>query len=205
MNFRTLSSEALSNFATNVATLLGGTELSAIDSNVRADLATAIGTLPDTLATKAADVATADGTNKAAVSSRNETRADVVALMSQVRKALGAGLAPKEQYDLCGFDYPLIPASAFIPQDPTELAVAGFSNGVNKGTFRGNNPSGRVSYEVWRRVGDTGAWSMIRHTRKQKFQDSPVTPGQYYEYKVRASAARADSNFSNSSVVYGAV
>ncbi len=31
----------------------------------------------------------------------------------------------------------------------------------------------------------------------------PVTPGQYYEYKVRAAAPKSVSNFSNSAVVYG--
>ncbi|MEP6848972.1 MAG: hypothetical protein ABI999_08945, partial [Acidobacteriota bacterium] len=67
----------------------------------------------------------------------------------------------------------------------------------------GNNKSGSVVYQVWRRQGDTGAWGLLATTKKQTFTDAPVTPGQYYEYKARASAARSVSHFSNSAVVYG--
>jgi hypothetical protein len=59
-------------------------------------------------------------------------------------------------------------------------------------------------YEIWRRHGDEGPWGIIATTRKQAFADTPVTPGQYYEYKVRAVAAKSTSNYSNSAVVYGA-
>ena len=205
MNFRSLPALGLADFADNVGTLLAGTQLAAIDSNVRTDLATAVGTLPDTLATQAANVETAKAAAKAAVSERNATIKQIYALMAQVRDALQAGIAPQEQYDLAGFEGPPIRSGSFIPSDPTNLAVVGASNGVNTGQFKGNNRTGRVQYEIWRREGDTGGWGMLMSTSKQKFQDTPVRPGQYYEYKVRARAAKAISNFSNSSVVYGAV
>jgi hypothetical protein len=38
---------------------------------------------------------------------------------------------------------------------------------------------------------------------KLRFAELDVTPGQYYEYKVRARAAKNVSLFSNSAVVYG--
>jgi hypothetical protein len=62
-----------------------------------------------------------------------------------------------------------------------------------------------VSYEIWRRQGDSGQWQLQRSISKQGFVETGVTPGQYYEYKVRAVAKRAISNFSNSAVVYGVV
>ena len=109
-------------FCKNVATLLAGTELAAINSDVRTDLTTAIGTMPATLGTQALGVTTLEGQRKGAVTERDTTRKQLNALMSQVRAALKAGLAPKEQYDWCNFDYPPIPVGAYIPQDPTDLA-----------------------------------------------------------------------------------
>lgn len=203
MNFRTLSENDLSDFAANVSTLLGGSELEAIDPNVRADLTRAIGTLPSELSTQTAAATAAEGERKAAVSARNATRGQIRALMAQVRDALRAGLAPKKQYDLCGFDYPST-RSPYEAQDPTDLSAFGYSNGINSIRFSGNNKSGQVIYEIWRRHGDTVDWGLHATTRKQSFADTGITPGQYYEYKVRAVAARSISNFSNSAVVYGA-
>jgi hypothetical protein len=203
MNFRTLGENDLADFAENVKTLLGGTDLAAIDPNVRADLESAIGTLPATLDAQTGDAFIKEDERKAAISSRNVTRGQVIALMSQVRDALRAGLAPKKEYDLCGFDYPKTPPSTYVASDPTALSAFGYSNGVIRGRFSGNNKPGRVTYEIWRREGDEGPWGLHMTTRRQNFMDAPVIPGRYYEYKVRATAAKSVSNFSNSAVVYG--
>ena len=88
-------------------------------------------------------------------------------------------------------------------QVPSDLAVEGFSNQENRGRFRGNNASGTVVYEVWRREGDEGPWGLRMAVKKQSFTDAGVTPGQYYEYRVRAVAATNMSGWSNSAVVYG--
>ena len=61
-----------------------------------------------------------------------------------------------------------------------------------------------MTYEIWRMHGDTAPWGIIATTRRQAYTDTPVTPGQYYAYKVRAVAATNQSNFSNVAVVYGA-
>lgn len=203
MNFRRLNEQQLADFAANVSTLLGGASLPSIDPAVRTDLVAAIGTKPADLATQAASAAVAETTRKAAVSTKNKTRTDVVALMSQVRDALKAGLGPKTEYDLCGFDFPLAPSTGYEAQDPTDLSAYGFSNGINKIRWVGNNKPGLVVYEIWRRHGDTAPWSLHGTSKKQSFTDTPVSPGQYYEYKVRAAAAKSTSNFSNSAVVYG--
>lgn len=201
-DFRALDPNALADFAENVSTLLGGTELSAIDSNVRTDLLTAIGTLPASLATLAADQVIAIDSAKAATSVRNEVSSSVVALMAQVRDSLKAGLAPKDQYDLCGFDYPKV-RSINIPVAPTGLSGDGTSNGVNNLVYSGNNPQGGVVYEMHRRSGDEGPWALLGTTTRQKYKDTPVTPGQYYEYKVRAVNSNGQSDFSGSVVIYG--
>ena len=129
---------------------------------------------------------------------------------SQLEKKLGtvqdfliANEGPEADYDRCGFNFPKA-KSTVIANDPTELTAVGTSNGVNSLTFKGNNKSGSVVYEIWRRHGDDAPWGIIATTKKQTYEDKPVTPGQYYEYKVRAVAAKSTSNFSNSAVVYGA-
>lgn len=145
----------------------------------------------------------AESERNSAVSMKNGTRNQLITLLVQVRDNLKAGLAKKEQYDLCGFDFAEKPQGPYVPLDPTDLSAFGYSNGVNKLAFKGNNPSGSVTYEIWRRQGDEGPWGVLGSTKKQSFTDTPVTPGQYYEYKVRAVASKSVSNFTNSAVVYG--
>ena len=79
------------------------------------------------------------------------------------------------------------------------------SNGVNKLRFDGNNGWSRIQYEIWRREGRSGSWMLLSTTSKQSFTDTPVVPGQFYEYKVRALAATAVSAFSGTAVVYGMI
>lgn len=204
MNFRRLSDNDLADFVGNVATLLAGTQLTAIDTAVRTQLGTAIGTLPQDQGTQTAAAGVARSERKAAVSLKNATREQLIDFMTQVRNALLAGLAPKSQYDLCGFDFRESGGGkSYEAVAPTELSAFGYSNGVNELKFKGNNNLNAVVYEIWRRQRDTGAWSLHKATKKQSFRDTPVTPGQYYEYKVRAAAAKSASPFSNSAAVYG--
>jgi len=204
MNFRRLSDKELADFAANVLTLLGGTQLKSIDSTLRTRLVSSLGTLPTDLSTKSATAGVAEAGRMAAVSAKNSTREQVIAGMSQVKNALLVSLASKDQYDLCGFDFREPVIGPYVPQPPTDLSAFGYSNGVNVTKFKGNNRSGSVVYEIWRRQGDTGAWGLLATTKKQSFTDAPVTPGQFYEYRARATAARSVSHYSNSAVVYGA-
>ncbi len=205
MNYRQMNAGLTADFAENVATLLGGTALSAIDAALRADLLALIGTLPADLAAAQADVLVQYDEAIASVSARNAIKSDLDTVLSQVAASLRAGLAPKEQFDLCGFTYPFGPRVRVIPSAPTDLSVFGTSNGLNTGRFTGNNRPASVQYEVWRREGAEGEW-MLRNTEtKQSFSDWPVVPGQYYEYKVRAKAATEMSAFSGTAVVYGVV
>lgn len=204
MNYRRLSDNDLADFAGNVATLLAGTQLAAINTAVRTQIATAIGTLPQDLSAQTAAATVAEAERMSAVSVKNATREQLIGFMAQVRNALVAGLAPKAQFALCGFDFREGPAGSYEAQAPTDLSAFGYSNGVNLIKFKGNNRANAVVYEIWRREGDDGKWVMHKATKKQSFSDTPVTPGQYYEYKVRATAAKSISAFSNSAVVYGA-
>src|SRR6202008_2966910 len=98
MNIRQLSDNDLADLATRVVGLLGGTELSAIESHVRAELVTVFGTLPADLAAQTAEAAEIDSERMAATSAKNMTRAQVIETLVRVQNALKAGLAPKDQF-----------------------------------------------------------------------------------------------------------
>jgi hypothetical protein len=151
-----MNNNEMAAFAVNVINLLHGPELDAIDSNVRAALVAAFGSLPAVLIAQTADAVVAEDERKAKISSRNATTAAIALLLGQTRDLLKAHFAPKMQFDLAGFDYPSTTITRYVAQDPTDLSVIGFSNGVNKGKFVGKNKSDRVVYDIWRRTGHDG-------------------------------------------------
>src|SRR5688572_15881614 len=148
MDYSQMNASATADFAENVATLLGGTALTAIDAAVRADLLTLIGTLPADLSAAQADVVVQYDQAVASVSARNDLKDDLDTVLGQVAANLRAGLAPKEQFDLCGFTYPFGTRSRVIPNAPTALSAFGTSNGLNTGRFTGNNRPASVYYEI---------------------------------------------------------
>ena len=75
------------------------------------------------------------------------------------------------------------------------LSASATGPGLNRIEFSG----GSDSYEIWRRHGDTVDWYLHATIAEQAFDDSGITPGQYYEYKVRP----VGGEFSPSVVVYG--
>jgi|ERR1035437_476520 hypothetical protein len=205
MDFRKLRGIELSAFARNVLTLLAGNDLPAINDNIRTNLVSAIGVLPDDLAEQANAAFAAETQRMAAISVRRKLDGQLHNLMSQVKKSLDAGLATNDQYELCGFDPRVNPVSRYVPQNPTDLSVSMLSSGLIKGKFAGNNKKNRVFYEVWRRENAIGEWIYHIATRKRSFIEILATPGQHYEYKVRAVAAASVSNFSNTAIVNGKV
>jgi hypothetical protein len=203
MDVTKLPDRELADFTANLVSLLSGTDLASIDSHVRADLVADFGTKPADLGTQTAAAAAADNEKQSAFSTKDETRAELITLSRRTRDFLKAAIAPKKEFDLAGFDFPGPRSNTYVAQNPSNMAAVGFSNGVNTGQFRGNNKAGMVTYEVWRREGDEGKWHIQILTTRQSFKDEGITPGQYYEYRVRARAARTVSDFSNPTVVYG--
>ncbi len=203
MNYRDLSDAELVDFAKNVAKKLTEHEVTCLDNAVADDLAAALTPLNAGFETKIEESAESEATTQAINAQKRAQRSQVEEKLGNIQDFLTANNGDEADYDRCGFNFPKT-RSTVIANDPTELTAVGTSNGVNTLTFKGNNKSGTVVYEIWRRQGDEGPWGIIATTRKQGYADTPVTPGQYYEYKVRAVAAKSTSNFSNSAVVYGA-
>jgi hypothetical protein len=203
MRIDKLTPVALAQFGANLVTLLGGTELSSIDASLRTALIAEIGTKPAELMAQDAAIETLKAQLSAAYATREATFDGLAGNCKQVRDTLKAVIAPRDQYELAGFDAPDMIKTTYVAQTPSGLSVVGFSNGVNKGKFKGNNKSASVVYEIWRRQRDSGDWGIITITKHGKFTDNAVTPGLFYEYKVRAQAAKNTSEWSNTAVVYG--
>ena len=112
--------------------------------------------------------------------------------------------SPGSEFEACGFDAPDTTRSAVVPQTPTDLSATGFSNGVNVTRWISHNRSGSVIFQLDCKIGDTADYVQVGATRSQTFRHLGVTPGQVYQYRVRAVAARgAFSEWSNLAVVYG--
>ena len=88
-------------------------------------------------------------------------------------------------------------------QVPGSFSAKSVEQGVNRIEFAASG-SEETAYEIWRRHGDTVDWYLHSTTTASGFEDRGVTPGQYYEYKVRAVRGDSMSEFSPSAVVYGA-
>lgn len=205
MSIARLNDNDLAELAANLVTLLEGGDLPGIDPYVRAALLAEFGTKPAEFKAKVTAALIADEKKKAAFSSKRLVRADLIAFGQRTSDALKAGTAGKDQFDLARLGFRSKRVNEYIAQTPTDMAATGFSNGVNRGRFKGNNRSTSVIYEIWRREGADRPWRVHIHTQKQTFDDKAVTPGRYYEYRVRAVAAKNTSGFSNSTIVYGVI
>jgi hypothetical protein len=129
---------------------------------------------------------------------------DVQRLLQDLKYGMKSVESPAADYDALGFDPPAETRGIVTPQTPTELAATGFSNGVNSLTFVGNNPPASVTYIVEAKIGDTAPYVIVGTCTKQSFRHTGVIPGQFYQYRVRAQAARnLVSDWSNEAVVYG--
>lgn len=85
---------------------------------------------------------------------------------------------------------------------PSGLSAKGLPGAVNELQFGGGGDD--ITFEIWRRHGDTVDWYLHATTSEPSFTDAEVKPGQYYEYKVRAVQGESVSEFSPSAVAYGA-
>jgi len=134
-----------------------------------------------------------------------QTAADtVVKLLSELKFAMQGVDATPDQYDALGMTAPTTTRVPVTPKTPTDLAATGFSNGVNSLTWTGNNTSGSVVYAIEVKIGDTAPYVLLATATRQDYRHEGVTPGQFYQYRVRAQAARnVVSGWSNEAVVYG--
>lgn len=204
MDYRKLTDADLADFAKNLAERLAEHAVASLDNTLQDTLAATLDPLYSTFDLRIENGVKNTAIKQSAIADKQIMREDLLERLATVRNYLVATTSAKTYFELCGFTYPKKPGPV-IAQAPTNLSASGSSNGVNRLTFNGNNKLGTVVYEMWRLNGDTAPWGIIGTTRRQAYYDTPVVPGEYYNYKVRAVAATNTSDFSNVAVVYGSV
>lgn len=204
MNYRNLSDADLAEFAKNIVGKLTHGTVACFDVGLAHELAAALGSLCNELDANIDRCISLSADARAAFANKRGTRNAIFASLGTIHNYLGSLKGREADYESCGLTYRKSP-SMVVAADPTDVSVIGSSNGVNTIIFRGNHVFASVVYEIYRRPDRSAPWVLIGTARKQAYADTPVTPGQFYEYKVRAVAARTRSNFSDVGVIYTAV
>ena len=128
----------------------------------------------------------------------------VIKVLAELKFSMRGVDSTPDQYDALGFDPPETTRTPVIPMTPSGLEASGFSNGINQLFWVGNNASGSVVYAIEVKIGDTAPYILLATATTQRYEHTGVTPGQFYQYRVRAQAARnVNSGWSNEAVVYG--
>ena len=203
MNPRTLTRADLAIYARNTATAIAAGRVKGFTPEQNAAMSAALAAEADGLKDDDRQAVAALAAYRSLVTLAQQRGAKIVKILTAYKFAMRGVGADEGEYEVVGFDPPADPRSRVKPKRPSWLSATGFSNGVNKLKFKGNNVPGRVTYIVEANRGDGAGWFLIGSTRKQSFEHKPVVPGQRYEYRVRAEATRGQvSSWSNKGVVY---
>ncbi|CAN5528068.1 hypothetical protein BH10ACI3_BH10ACI3_26900 [soil metagenome] len=204
MNYRNLADADLADFSKNIENQLTSHSVDGIDNLLADDLAATLTPINTGYTTTIEAGVTQTAVKQSTIADKQTQREELLTRLATIRNYLVAAGVPRKSYEICGYSAPATPVTV-IANDPTDLVASGTSNGVNRIKWSGNNKNGSVTYEIWRLNGDTVPFAIIATTKKQVYVDTPVTPGEVYNYKVRAVASTNMSNFSNIAVVYGAL
>lgn len=199
MDFRKLSDADLVNFTENLsvqAPTVAGTVIPAA-------LLTSVDSAKDSLSISTDASLNAISESQSVTETKNLNRNTLIAKLAQIKQTMRANQNPKSDFELLGFgalDFEPTPINA---QAPSSLVATGDSTNRNYLRWKGNNKSGSVVYVIEFTAGDTQSFSYLANTKSQKFTHTNVTPGQVYQYRVKAQAAKTESAWSNTAVVYG--
>jgi hypothetical protein len=203
MNPRALTREEVAEFARNVLAALAAGKVKGFSPEQVAELSASLTAALERLASADLKAVEAKTVYHAAITDASQAEAEVNTILTDIKFGMRSARSGAEEYKALGFDPPAEPGRIIEPQAPTDLTATGFSNGVNVLKFTGNNVPGRVTYAIEARESRDGDYVMIGLTRKQTFKHTPVTPGQFYQYRVRSEATRGlVSAWSNEAVVY---
>lgn len=194
----------LVNFAANLATAVANGMVSgflAAQNTAFSDAVTDANALLDANET---DAVNSLATYQMEVHEAQDAAVALRLLIQNVKDAMRAVNSPGSEYVALGFDMPVFDRQVVIPETPTDLAAFGTSNGVNQLSFVSHNIPGTVTFAIQAIIGDTADYILVGTTTQQKWNHLGVVPGQFYQYRVRAQAARnVVSDWSNEAVVYG--
>jgi hypothetical protein len=203
MNVNNLTRAELADFAKNAATQVAAGKVTGLLAEQALAISEALMSEADELAELdqqqvAIRAASIEITRKARDKSVRVSR-----LLQSLKYGMKSVRSPAAQFDAVGFDPPVRTRQIVTPQTPSELAVTGYSNGVNSLRFVGNNKPNSVRYIVEAKIGGSQQYAIVGVSKSQRFKHLGVTPGIPYQYRVQAQAARGSiSDWSNEAMVY---
>ena len=199
-----LSRADLVDFTTNAATGVAGGKVTGFLAAQNTAISDALTDANAVLAAANLAAVEARSASKEATQIAQDAAFEVQQQLQDLKFGMKSVESPAADYDAIGFDPPVETRTIVTPNRPTELEAEGFSYGINQLTFVGNNATGSVTYVIEAKIGDTAPYVIVGTCTKQAFKHTGVIPGQFYQYHVRAQAARnLVSDWSNEAVVYG--
>lgn len=205
MNPNKITREELVDFATNCATQVADGAVTGFLAAQNTAFSDALNDANAVLAAANLSATEAEAAWHGAIGTAQDAATAVLLIIQNIKDGMRSVNSIGAEYAEVGFDVPVFNPQTVIPNTPTDLAAFGYSNGVNKLSFVGNNTPGSVTYVIEAKIGDTAPYVVVGTTRQQKWDHNGVTPGQFYQYRCRAQAARnVTSAWSNEAVVYGA-
>jgi hypothetical protein len=191
----------LADIAAKIKKVLSGGGPKSMDELTRADLLDEMSSMPDQLKKAAKEADVIQIALKAKIAIRDELEKRVQAIVTQMNHELKILKAPADEYILCGLNPPASGTKHEVAASKPTGLIATSTPAGNKLQFEGNNPTGTVTYQIWRQEGVGGQWVYHANSQKQSCVDEHVRPGKHYAYKIKARSATTQSPFSNTAVV----
>jgi hypothetical protein len=151
------------------------------------------------------DAAEAEANYRSKVANKEAKRQEVVDAVSLVAKSIyGDATLTDALIAATGLAVHDHGPSPVVPQEPTELAAAAFSNGtVDLRWERNGNPYGVVF--VVETSPDGANWKFVTSTKRRRLTLTEFQPGTLAWFRVRATTAAQQSVWSASASIYGPV
>lgn len=89
------------------------------------------------------------------------------------------------------------------PNEPTDLTVIGFYNGINRLTWKRNGNTQNTPFIIEHRFNETEAWQYLDVITATKYEHIGQTPGVKIYYRIIAKRSKTKSGHSNIAVAYG--
>ena len=190
-------------FTRNAATQVAAGKVTGLLPEQSLAFSTLLLTVASALSTADAEQVALRAAAIASTQKAQELEENALRSLQMLKYAMKSVDSPADEFDVVGFDPPVRSRQIISPQMPDGLAVEGFSNGVNVLRFNGNNTPNTVTYIIEAKTGRAAQYVIIGASKAQRFKHESVTPGSFYQYRVRAQAARGRvSDWSNEAVVY---
>jgi hypothetical protein len=204
MDYRDMTPEQLVVFLTNLATAIANGKVPGWLAAQNTAISDALTDIAAILAAQNTSALELEAAFDEAASARNATFEQAIKMIGEAKLGVRSVDSAPSVYEALGFDPPDTTRTPTQPKDPSDLVAVPLSVGRNELRFKGNNPTGRITYVFEAKIGDTAPWAIVGTSTAQKWIHEGVIRGEYSDYRVRAQASRGVvSGWSNEAVCYG--